>query len=159
MSVDEILMNVSDILAEHVIDELETIDNNIEKAKNKKQVLIDITPQQTLSIEAAAANVEDDKIILTKTGEQFTLPQIALIYYYDKLLLNGNNCNDIVLTYGWNSGKKLLEWHTKFNTGTSHRLYAPSSGKRIYSVLEYLTTEKGKTDAKKDLKDIDFDFE
>ena len=61
MSVDEILMNVSDILAEHVIDELETIDNNIEKAKNKKQVLIDITPHQTLSIEAAAATVEESK--------------------------------------------------------------------------------------------------
>ena len=65
MSVDEILMNVSDILAEHVIDELETIDNNIEKAKNKKQVLIDITPHQTLSIEAAAATVEDDKKEMT----------------------------------------------------------------------------------------------
>lgn len=151
--------NLKKYLAEHVFYEESKIIENYQQAKEKQQALIDITPHQTLSIETAAATVEDGKIILTKTGEQFTLTQIALIYYYDKLLLNGNNCNDIILTYGWNSGKKLLEWHTKFSTGTSHRLYAPSSGKRIYSVLEYLTTEKGKTDAKKDLKDINFDFE
>ena len=156
LHLDDVLMQH---LADHVVSERVKNFSFIQEAKDKQQALIDITPHQTLSIEAAAATVEESKIILTKTGEKFTLPQIALIYYYDGLALNGNNCNDIILTYGWNSGKKLREWHTKFDTGNSIRLYSHSSGKRIYSVLEYLTTEKGKTDAKKDLKDIGFDFE
>lgn len=146
-------------VAEYIVHEELKNKLHYQQAKDKQQTLLETTPHQTLSIETTTANVEVGKIILTKTGEKFTLPQIALIYYYDGLALNGNNCNDIILTYGWNSGKKLREWHTKFDTGNSIRLYSHSSGKRIYSVLEYLTTEKGKTDAKKDLKDIGFDFE
>ena len=52
-------------LAEYVVSEKQKNINFIQEAKDKQQTIIDITPHQTLSIEAAAATVEDDKKEMT----------------------------------------------------------------------------------------------
>lgn len=44
IQLDNVLESTKEPLAEYAIDELEIFDNNMEKATNKKQDLIDITP-------------------------------------------------------------------------------------------------------------------
>lgn len=117
------------------------------------------------NLEKSRMNLEIDiltekgEIILTSANEKFTIPQIALIYYYDDLLLTDKNKNNEVSKYGWSSGQKLYLEYLKFKKGDSDRLYRPTSTSKIRSIIPYLTTERGIRHANKDLEKIGVEIE
>ena len=78
INIEDVPAQIEVLLADYVINKLDNIDNNIERAKNKQQTLIEITPHQTLSIEATSAHVEESIKVEKKKNCIFHALQIAI---------------------------------------------------------------------------------
>lgn len=153
-NIKEMAMNVKGVpsqieifLADYVVDKLETIDNNIQQVKSKRQTLIDITPQQTLSIETNTATKEKRNLDLQHQ-------EIGLLHYYDKLPLNDNNAQRIAEKYGQGSGVTLMKHYRAVNKSETERRNHKHAKKYLETVIPLLTKKEGIEEAKQDLANV-----
>ena len=73
-------------LAEHVFQEVSNNRKYYQQAQEKQQTLIDITPQQTLSIETTFANVEESKELSTDSNLQNIEKDYCEVFFFNDWL-------------------------------------------------------------------------
>jgi hypothetical protein len=60
--------------------------------------------------------LEKDYPVKNKSEKKFTLPQIALIYYYKEESITRKNSDQIAEKFGHNSGEKLFQLFSKYSS-------------------------------------------
>lgn len=126
---------VRDLLADYVVYELETFDNNIEKAKNKKQTLIDITPQQTLSIETTFAHVEESKPIKKQPIAKVMMAFINLIDGRAKIIPKDSLNNEVKFTIISNKIKEKYGYKYEGSTLEKEQYTLEGYSLKVYNLL------------------------
>ena len=111
-------------------------------------VINSITPQETLSIEPS------DQAEETKTDVEPSLShrEIALWYYYDKMLLTDGNANEIAQKYGQSSGATLMRTYRNIKKSETERRNSRDSKTCLVRVIPLLKNPSGILKANEDLK-------
>jgi hypothetical protein len=84
--------------------------------------------------------------------ESLSHREIALLYYYDELLLIDGNANEIAKQHGQGSGVKLMTMYRGIKNSETERRNNKNSKKCLERIIPILTTPNGILKAKQDLE-------
>jgi hypothetical protein len=97
-------------------------------------------------------NLSDTIPTLDQEEEKLSHREIALLYYYDDLLLTDKNANEIANKYKQSSGVKLMTMYRSIKNSETERRNNKNSKKCLEKIIPKLTTSNGIDKAKKDLE-------